>query len=152
VTPYLRRYLGCIPLALVAACSGIKTYQNGGPRNVLVRTDASKVNATLGIYDVAPDCRTTYRGTVRLDEASIPVAIPPDRPSYLEVRFASSSFFGGSTSSSFGTLLKPHPGYGYELRVTYRDDIYSVALRETDPRKSSSRELPRRSLDSCRPS
>lgn len=148
----MNRHVGCVPLALVAACSGIKAYQDGGPRNVLVRTEASKVNATLGIHDVAPDCRTTYRGTVRLDEASIPVAIPPDRPSYLEVRFASSSFFGGSTSSSFGTLLRPRPGYSYEVRVTYRDDIYSVAIRETDPRKVSSRELPLRGLESCRPS
>ena len=130
----------------------MKTYQDGGPRNVLVRTDVSKVDAALNIHDVASDCSTAYRGTVRLDQASIPVAIPPDRPSYLVFRFASSSFLGPSTSSSFGTLLKPQPGYSYELRVTYRDDIYGVAIRETDPRKVSSRELPRRGLESCRPS
>jgi hypothetical protein len=148
----MNRHVGCILLGLAAGCSGIKTYQESGPRNVLVRTDASGVEAALDIHDVSPDCRTAYRGTVPLDKASVSVGIPADRLSYLTFNFASSSFLRGSSRSSTGTLLKPRPGYSYEIQVSYRDDIYSVVIRESDPRKSSSRELPRRSLDSCRPS
>ena len=136
-------------LALTAGCSGLKTYEESGPRNSLVRTDVSKVEAALNVHEVGPDCRTTYRGTVRLDQASIPVAIPPDRLNYLIFTFASSSFLRGSSSSSVATLLKPRPGYSYEIRIKYRDDIYSVAIRESDSRKSLGRELPLRSLESC---
>jgi hypothetical protein len=145
----MNRHVGCFLLALAAGCSGIKTYPESGPRNVLVRTDVSKVEAALDIHDVGLDCHTTYRGTVRLDEAAISVGIPADRLSYLRFNFASSSFLRGSSSSSVGSLLKPRPGYSYEVRVSYRDDIYSVAIRETDPRKSSRRELPLRGLESC---
>jgi hypothetical protein len=145
----MNRHVGCILLALAAGCSGIKTYQESGPRNVLVRTDVSKVEAALDIHDVGPDCRTAYRGTVALDKASVSVGIPAERLSYLTFNFASSSFLRGSSSSSAGTLLKPRLGYSYEIQVSYRDDIYSVVIRESDARKSFSRELPRRSLERC---
>lgn len=145
----MNRHVACILLALAAGCSGLKTYEQSGPRNVLVRTDVSKVEAALDIHEVGPDCRTSYRGTVQLDKASISVGIPADRLSYLRFNFASSSFLRGSSNSSVGSLLKPRPGYSYEVQVSYRDDIYNVAIRETDARKSSSRELPRRSLESC---
>lgn len=148
----MNRHAGCLLLALAAGCSGIKTYTQSGPRNVVVRSDISKVEAALNIHEVGADCRTTYRGTVQLDEPSISVGIPVDRVSYLVFSFASSSFLRGSSSSSIGTLLSPRPGYSYEVQVSYRDDIYNVAIRETDLRKSPTRELPRRGLESCRPS
>ena len=148
----MNRHVGCIMLALAAGCSGIKTYPQSSPRNVLVRTDLSKVEAALNIHEVGADCRTTYRGTITLDKASISVGIPADRLGYLVFNFASSSFLRGSSNANVGTLLKPRPGFNYEVEVSYRDDIYSVVIRETDARKSLSRELPRRGLESCRPS
>ena len=33
--------------------------------------------------------------------------------------------------------------------MTYQDSIYNVVLRESDPRKGASRELPRRELAGC---
>ena len=143
------RRAGWILLALAAGCSGIKTYPQTSPRNLLVRTDVSKVEAALDVHEVGPDCRTTYRGTIQLDKTSISVGIPADRLSYLRFNFESSSFLRGSSSSSIGSLLRARPGYTYEVQVSYRDDIYNVVIRETDARKSSSRELPRRSLESC---
>lgn len=145
----MNRHVGCILFALVAGCSGIRTYPQSSPTNMLVGTDVSTVEAALDIHEVGADCRAAYRGTVKLDKASIAVGIPVDRLSYLMFNFESSSFLRGSSSSSVGTLLKPRPGYSYEVQVGYRDDIYNVTVRETDARKSFSRELPRRSLASC---
>jgi len=55
----------------------------------------------------------------------------------------------GRSSTSVGTLLKPRAGYFYEFTVTYKESIYNVAIRETDPRKTSSREIARRDLRTC---
>jgi hypothetical protein len=55
----------------------------------------------------------------------------------------------GSRSTSVGTLIQPRTGYEYELAVSYKQDIYNVALREIDRRKGVSRELPRRPMAGC---
>jgi hypothetical protein len=138
---------------VVAGCSGVKTYPEGGTKNVSIRTDVSGVRASVHIHEVAPDCRgTRYVGTVALDARSTRVSIPADRWSYLVFVFSRSSMLRGSSGSvRAATLLKPHPGYGYEFQVSYRDDAYDVALREADPRKSTSRELARLPLGSCPP-
>jgi len=48
-----------------------------------------------------------------------------------------------------GTVLKPRPGYRYEFAVSYKDNIYNVVLRESDPRRGASREVPRQELRGC---
>ena len=64
--------------------------------------------------------------------------------------FSSSSFLAGSSGSiRYETLLKPRAGYTYDVKVSYFDNIYNVTIREIDPRKSSSREIERRSLQAC---
>ena len=145
-----------LALAFVAGCSGIKTYPDASAKNLIVRSDVdsgsrfSSMHAALHVHKVDAGCRTEYQGTVRLDQPSIAVGIPPDRFSYLVFSFEGSSFLGGSSSAtSVGTLLKPRAGYRYEFAVTYRENIYNVVIRETDPRIGSSREIVRRDLETC---
>ncbi len=133
------------PLVLLAlvACGGSQLYRNDGDKNLTVRSELREVTAVLHVYEVAGDCKTSFRGTLPLDRPEVEIAMPASRATYLVVRFDSSSFLGGSRAISTGTLVEPRAGYRYELRVRYRNSIYDVALLEID-RKGASRELPRR--------
>ena len=134
----------------VAACSGVKVYPNEGAKNLLVQSELeSGVSAALDVYQVDAACKSEYRGRVALDKATVAVGIPPERPSYLVVIFDTSSFFGGSSSTSAGTLLRPRQGLRYEARVRYRDRIYDFSVRELEPGKGPGRALPRRDMGSC---
>jgi len=140
--------------SLFASCSGIKTYPDTLPKNMHVRTEtSSNVRAALHIHRVDPNCLTEYQGTVQLDKRSVEVGIPAGRMSLVAFTFASSPFLTGSSRSvRSDTLLTARPGYTYDVRVSYLDDMYNVAIREIDPRRSSGREIERRSLGTCVPS
>ena len=136
-----------LALAFVAGCaSGTKPYDAGGAvKNLTVRT-ASSARAALHVHAVDAQCATQYLGTVALDKPSIDVGVPAGRWSWLEFSFETSGFLASRrTQMSRGTLLHPRPGARYEAEVSYRDDIYGVALRE------GTRELPLRDFSSCRP-
>jgi hypothetical protein len=137
--------------SLLAGCSGIKTYSDTAPRNLRIHAAVSKVQAALHVHRVDAGCQTEYQGTVRLDKPSIEVGVPAGRSSLMVFTFSSSSFLGGSSSSiRYETLLTPRAGYTYEVKVSYLDNIYSVTIREIDPRRSSSREIERRDLRACK--
>ena len=137
--------------ALLAGCSGLKTYPTAAGGNLAVHTQMDgNVRAALHIHTVDAQCRTEYRGTVQLDRPAVVLDVPAGRPSYLVVTFDTSSFLGGSRSTSVGTLLEPRGGGRYELSVRYRDSIYDVALSQSDPRGGQQRALPRRELEACR--
>jgi len=146
-----RRICGILLAAsLFAGCSGIKTYPDTLPKNMHVRTETSKVRAELHIHRVDANCLTEYQGTVQLDKPSVEVGIPAWRQSLVAFTFSSSSFLtGSSTSVRYDTLLTPRAGYTYDVKVSYLDRMYDVAIREIDPRKSSSREIERKSLKTC---
>ena len=134
----------------VPACAGVKSYSNAAPKNVVVRTETDgKVRVSLHVHEVDAKCQTQYRGTVALDPGATDLGIPAERFSYLVVTFDTSSFMSGSSTSSVGTLLKPRAGYGYDVNVSYRKNIYNVAIRETDARRNSSRDISRRDLSTC---
>ena len=138
-------------LGLLSACSGLKTYPTAPGGNLAVHTQMDgNVRAALHIHTVDAQCRTEYRGTVQLDRPAVVLDVPAGRPSYLVVTFDTSSFLGGSRSTSVGTLLEPRGGSRYELSVRYRDSIYDVALSQSDPRGGQQRALPRRELEACR--
>lgn len=148
-----------LALSLVTGCSGIKTYPNDLDKNLHLRTTAesgsffSSIRTAVHIHRVAADCTTEYEGTVELDQRSIDIGIPPERWSRLVFVFASSSFLLNSTSSiSYETLLNPRAGYEYDLRVTYRDDIYNVSVLETHRGDSPSRKIEHRPLSACQAS
>jgi hypothetical protein len=143
----------CLALAMLAGaagCSGLKTYPNEAPKNLHVSTLLdSRVRAVLHVHEVTGACATRYEGTVTLDRPAVDVGIVAEQQAYLVVSFDTSSFMAGSRSTSVGTLLRPRSGYSYELAVSYKQDIYNVALREIDRSKGVSRELRRVPLAGC---
>jgi hypothetical protein len=81
----------------------------------------------------------------------VAVGLPPNRWSYLVFNFSSSSFLGGASSSiDRETLFRPRAGYRYDVAVTYRNDIYHVAIREIPPRGGKGREIEFRDIRACR--
>ena len=141
---------------LVGGCSSLRPYPNVAPENVVVRSAIesgsilSSMRGSVHVHEIDSGCHTNYVGTVKLDRPSVALGLPAERPSYLVFVFEGSSLFAGSTSSAgAGTVLKPRPGYRYEFAVTYKDSIYNVVLRESDPRRGVSREVPRQELKGC---
>ena len=152
------RYVAAILLAagLLTGCSALKPYPNTLAKNLHIRTEVesgsvfSKVRASVDIFSVDADCKTEYRGTVKLKGPSIEVGIPPDELSYMVFVFSNSSILAGSRSSmSHDTLLKTRAGYDYDIKVGYRDDIYGVTIKEIHPRSSKRREIELRDLSAC---
>jgi len=143
-------------VVLLGGCSSLRPYPSVTPENVVVKSALesgsilSSMRGSVHIHELDSGCHTSYVGTVKLDRPSIALGLPAERPSYLVFVFQGSSLFGGSTSSAgAGTVLKPRPGYRYEFAVSYKDNIYNVVLRESDPRRGASREVPRRELKGC---
>jgi len=142
-------------VVLLAGCSSLRPYQNVTPENVVVRSKLesgsifSSMRGAVHIHELDATCHSNYVGTMKLDRASVTLGLPAERASYLVFSFDGSSFLGGTSSStSAGTVLKPRPGYRYEFTVTYKENIYNVVLRESDPR-GGSHEMPRLQLKGC---
>ena len=145
----------CVAI-LLPACSGIKTYDNSLDKNQHVRTATdsgswfSRARAAVDIHRVGEKCAIEYEGTVQLTEPTMEIGIPPDRWSHLVFVFASSSFLANRRGTiTYETLVRPRPNYHYEVAVTYRNDMYHVAIRETPPSGSTGRELDRVALSAC---
>lgn len=143
--------------SLFSACFGIKTYENNLNKNLRVHTETdsgswfSRVRAAVDIHRVGQDCATDYEGTVQLTEPVMDIGIPPDRVSHLVFVFASSSLFASRSGTiTYETLLKPRPNYHYEVAVSYRNDMYDVAIQEIPPNRSAGRELDRLAFSACR--
>lgn len=147
----MRRTLALGLAALVAACAGGGRYADLPEKNLVVRTEISGARAVLGVHAVDAQCKLTYEGFVDLDQPVTRVGIPDGRTSYLVFEFATSSFWGGRRGSiARETLLRPRPGASYDIRVTYKDDLYDVVIRETSARGSRSRVLELAGLGACR--
>ena len=145
-----------VVLVLVGGCSSLRPYPNVTPENVVVKSKLesgsmfASMRGSVHIHEIDSSCHTSYVGTMKLDRASVALGLPAERASYLVFAFDGSSFLGGTSSStSAGTVLKPRPGYRYEFTVTYKENIYNVVLRESDPRGGGSHELPRQQLKGC---
>ena len=151
---------GAVLLAasLLSGCSGLKTYPDTAPKNLLIRTETSsgswfsKVGAAVHVHRVDASCHTEYQGTVQLGEPSVELGLPVDRVSLVAFVFTSSATLGGSSRSiRVEHLLKPRAGHTYQASLSYKDSMYQVVLREIDPRRGSSREIERRSTKGCSP-
>ncbi|HEY9052167.1 MAG TPA: hypothetical protein VIQ03_11520 [Gammaproteobacteria bacterium] len=143
-------------ISFLYGCSGLKSYPNNHNKNLQIKTTTdsgsmfSSVKASLHIYSVNTNCEGSYQGTVKLDQPDKAVGIPENKTSYLAFDFDSSTFLGGSSSSiSYETLLKPRPGYQYDIEVSYIDDLYNVIIKEMAPNKRSSREIDPIHLANC---
>jgi hypothetical protein len=145
----------CVAI-LIPACSGIKTYDDSLNKNLHVRTATdsgswfSRIRAAVDIHRVGEQCTIDYEGTVQLTEPTIEIGIPPDRWSHLVFVFASSSFLANRSGTiTYETMVKPRANHRYDVEVSYRNDMYHVAIRETPPNRSISRELDRVQLRAC---
>ena len=143
-------------VVLFGGCSSLKPYPSVAPENVVVKSALesgsilSSMRGSVHIHELDASCHSSYVGTVKLDRPSVALGLPAERASYLVFAFDGSSFLGGTSSStSAGTVLKPRAGFRYEFAVTYKDNIYNVVLRESDPRRGASREVPRQELRGC---
>lgn len=150
-----RALLVCV-VAMVAGCSSAVRYADPGDKNLSIRTETSSgsafssVQAVLGVHALDAQCKPIYEGYVELDRPLVLVGIPPGRLSYLVFEFASSSFLGGTRGSiTQETLLRPRPGATYDVRVTYKNELYEVAIRET-PRGGRPREIELAGLGACK--
>jgi hypothetical protein len=144
-------------VCLLPGCSGTRSYPRTAHSNLQVRTTTdsgswfSGVRVAVDIHGVGQDCRVHYEGTVQLTQPTIDVGIPPNRWTQLVFVFASSSFLAGRSGMiTYDTLLKPRAGYHYQITVSYKNDIYHVAIRETQPNQSAGLEIERRPLSACR--
>lgn len=152
--PRIGAWLVCA--CVVAGCSGIKTYPDTFPKNLVVKTEASSgsmlgsTRVSLHIHEVDANCRTQYLGTVQLNAPTVEIGLPPDRLSFLEFSFYSSSFLGSSSGTiNHDTLLRPRAGYTYDANARYTDGIYHVVIRESGRRGKPGREINRRRLADC---
>jgi hypothetical protein len=143
-------------VVLFGGCSSLKPYPSVAPENVVVKSALesgsilSSMRGSVHIHELDASCHSSYVGTVKLDRPSVALGLPAERASYLVFAFDGASFLGGTSSStSAGTVLKPRAGFRYEFAVTYKDNIYNVVLRESDPRRGASREVPRQELRGC---
>ncbi|MDH4094722.1 MAG: hypothetical protein OEV81_08030 [Betaproteobacteria bacterium] len=143
------RALLLLGAALAAGCGGAVRYADPGGENLVIRTELSDARAVLGVHAVDAQCRPVYEGTVGLEPGVTQVGIPPGRLSYLVFEFSTSSFWAGRSGSiTQETLLRPRPGATYDIRVTYKNDLYEVTIRETPPR-GRPRDIPLAGLRAC---
>ena len=154
----IARALLLCAVALAAGCGGAVRYPDAGEKNLAIRAETSSgsafssVKAVLGVHAVDAQCKPTYEGYVDLDRPLVQVGVPPGRLSYLVFEFASSSFMGGRRGSiTRETLLRPRPGATYDVKVSYKDDLYDVEIREIPARGGRAREIELVALGACKP-
>ena len=139
--PRLHQSLAVLAVALAAGCAGTRHYASLPEKNLQIRSSLSGAEAVMGVHRLDQKCAAQYEGVVELDQPVVEVGLPPGRPSLLVFEFYGSSFLSGSHSIKKEAPLMPRPGYRYEARVSYKDSLYDVQLREIDPRSGASREL-----------
>ncbi|SHF92073.1 hypothetical protein SAMN04487965_2956 [Microbulbifer donghaiensis] len=151
-----RLALVLLAVTAVAACSGVRPYENPRERNLAINvvTDPGSlfggVDAAVDIYSVDDRCQPEYLGTVALQDPLVLVGLPPDRLSYLVFTFSSSAYLGSIRgSAAFEVLMAAKAGYRYEAEVRYIDDIYNVEILEKSPGARRGVEIPLRDLASC---
>ena len=135
------RALAVAALVAAAGCASTKPFADLPEKNLQVRTAAVGASVVMGVHSLDSKCFAEYEGVVTLDRPVVEVGLPPSRPSLLVFEFYTLGIFSGSRSIKKEARLQPRPGYRYEARVTYKDALYGVELREIDPRTGSGREL-----------
>lgn len=153
-----RAALVALAMGLSAGCSGVKTYPNTLDKNLQIRSETVagpvlfRVRTALSVYRVDERCELALEGVVNIDQPTVSVGIPAGRWSYLDFTFSDPSLTGGAASSvSRETLFRPRAGYRYDIAVSYKKDIYHVAIREVPLRGGAGREVEFRDIRACRP-
>jgi len=135
---------------LAGGCSTTKIYKDVLSHNLEVNSETDSVETTLDIYSVGAQCESEYLGTVALDRSSIELGIAIEKPSYLSVGFASSSFWSSSSGFiSYDFTLLPRKAFRYEVDVSYIDNIYNVIVYEVGQFTGEKREMEAAELWNC---
>ncbi len=146
----LRPALIAVAALTLTACGGGKLYKSDLPPNLKVTTNVEKVTASLGIYAIDNKCRTAYQGSVVLKDKLTSLGIATGKPLYLVTAFSSSSFLGGSSSStSYELVVTPRHNYRYEMALRYLDGIYNVQIFEIAQKSGKRREIDSQTLPQC---
>ena len=150
-----RLTIAAFALALLAGCSGMKTYPNTLEKNLTVHTKARseslfpRLRVDIDIFDVVGDCRVEYRGSLKLDQPSIEIGLPVNKPIYLSIVFTRNSI-GSRSTLTHETVLTPRTQHYYSDEVSHLDGMYQVIFRERGAtRNSPARVLPRKPLTNC---
>jgi len=137
-------------MLLAGGCSTTKIYKDVLSHNLEVNSETDSVETTLDIYSVGAQCESEYLGTVALDRSSIELGIAIEKPSYLSVGFASSSFWSSSSGFiSYDFTLLPRKAFRYEVDVSYIDNIYNVIVYEVGQFTGEKREMEAAELWNC---
>jgi hypothetical protein len=144
----------CSAAAALGGCATIKTYPNTLAPNVHIRTEVDSGSsfksaaAALDIYHLRAGCQVEHLGRVNLDGPVTDVGMQPDKASYVEFLFVNKTFLSSNVNAlRYDTLLTPRSGYEYDVRLSYDNGLYSVAIRETRKGSSTSRVVERKVLD-----
>lgn len=137
-------------MLLASGCSSTKLYKDVLTHNLEVNSRTDSVEVNLDIYSVGMQCESEYLGTVALDRDSIELGIAMEKPSYLIVGFASSSFWSNSSGFiSYDFTLLPRKAFRYEVDVSYIDNIYNVNFYEVSQLTGEKREMEAAELRNC---
>jgi hypothetical protein len=147
-----------LAMSLSAGCSGVKTYPDTHDKNLQIRSETVagsplfRLRTELGVYRVDERCELEFEGVVKIEQPTVSLGVPTDRWSYLVFTFSDSSFLSGTSSSiNRETLFRARAGYRYDIAVSYKKDIYHVAIREIPQRGGAGREVNFRDIRACRP-
>ena len=138
-------------MLLFGGCaSNIKPYRAELPHNLEIISNTESIEASLHIYSLDKQCKSTYLGSVDLDRDSLQLGIDTGQPSFLVTSFDSSSFWSASSGyMDYGITLIPRKSYRYEIGVSYIDNIYNVKVYEINRSNGIKREMEDRELANC---
>ena len=141
--------------ALLAGCSGLKTYPNAHEKNALVRVKNegggffSRTRPDVHLFSVDAACRAQYLGTVELDEPVVEIGLPLGQTVLLEFAFSKSTFGGAHSVTGIEMMARPRRGVRYEFDVAYLKNGYTATGVELQQGRRS--EIEHRRLRDCVP-
>lgn len=133
--------LAALAIVLAAGCSESRPYPDRPEKNLQVRTATAGGRVALDVQSLDESCNAHYEGYVALERPLVEIGLAPGRRSLLVFEFSSAGRLAGGGSIKKEVQLLPRAGYRYEVRVTYKESLYTVELREIDPRSGADREL-----------
>jgi len=123
-------------LLFAAGCDQPRPYADLPEKNLSVRTVVTNGRVELDMHSLDRSCDDHYEGFVALDRPVVGVGLPMGKRALLVFSFHSSD-----TPIKKEIQIVPREGSRYEVRVSYKDSIYDIEVREIDPRTGAEREI-----------
>jgi len=129
-----------LALLFLAACDSSKPYPDFADRNLRIQTESTGAKVVMSVYGLDASCAAEYEGSVTLDQPVVHLGLPADRRSRLVFEFRSPGLLA-RTSIKKEVELLPRAGLRYDARISYKDEVYAVGLREIEPGSGQVRDL-----------